>query len=210
MPIALACDRCGAELPPDAAHGPVQCAYCGATSVPEPRVVEKVVERVVMVGRGAGSAETDALRRALRASVESLACPRCDNALVEGRTGEHTLRGCETCGGIFLEPKTVAALEKTRDEMILHAAVRFMPIRMPFVAPRRSALTCPFCKVSLVRLDLGETGHSIDTCATHGTFFDRGEVPVFADLCQERRAGAVTNEDLENAGIPQGVSWWSK
>lgn len=204
MPIALACARCGAELPAEAANGPATCAYCGTTSVPMPRVVEKVVERVVVISAHDRQRLTDAL------GGPRLTCPRCANALVEGHSGQHLLRGCETCGGVFLEPGAVAELERTRDEGILRAVVRFMPIRMPFAPSLRVALSCPVCKSALVRRDLGETGHSMDTCEAHGTFFDRGEVVAFADLCQERRAGEVSSEDLENAGIPGGRSWWKR
>jgi Zn-finger nucleic acid-binding protein len=172
--------------------------------VPAPRVVEKVVERIVVISADARQRLSDAL------GGPRLPCPRCANALVEGRSGPHLLRGCKTCGGVFLEPAAVAELERTRDEGILRAVVRFMPIRMPFAPSLRTALSCPVCKSALVRQDLGETGHSMDSCESHGTFFDRGEVVAFADLCQERRAGDVSAEDLENAGIPRGLSWWKR
>jgi hypothetical protein len=204
MPVVLACERCGAELPPEAAHGPAQCAYCGTTSVPAPRVVERVVERIVVVPGG----DVEAGARARSAGLPQalgLPCPRCGSHLAEGRTPGHTLRGCRTCGGVFLEPQTVAALERERDEMVLHTVKGFMPI-FSYPTDQRPLLSCPICRLALVRLDLAETGHSINTCEKHGSFFDRGGVPVFADLCQARRAGEVTEEDLENAGVKKG--WW--
>ena len=202
MPVALDCERCGAELPPAAAHGPAQCQYCGTTSVPAPRVVEKVVERIVVVPQsdaGASGRAGDLLGAARPP------CPRCGNDLATVRTPQHTLRGCRTCGGVLLEPQTVATLERTRDEMILHAVKGVMPI-FSYPLDQRPLLSCPLCKTALLRRDLGETGHSINTCEQHGTFFDRGGVVAFADLCQERRAGEVSEEDLENAGVKKG--WW--
>jgi len=194
MLTALSCERCGAELPSDAASAAVQCRYCGATSVPVPRVVERVVERVVVVeaaGRQSGS-------------TTNVPCPRCGHALGERSTGQHLVRGCETCGGVFLEPSGVTTLEQTRDESILRTAASFIRLLMPFALDRRPALTCPFCRQALRRRDLGETGHSIDTCDQHGTFFDRGELLAFADFCRERRAGELSDDDLENAGIKKG------
>jgi uncharacterized Zn finger protein (UPF0148 family) len=204
MPMALACERCGAELPPEAANGPVSCAYCGTTSVPAPRVIEKIVERIVVISERDRANVADVL------GAPRVPCSRCGNALVEAQTGPHTVRGCETCGGVFLEPQAVAVLEGSRDDGILRAVARFMPLFVRFSPSLRSALSCPFCKTALVRRDLGETGHAMDSCETHGTFFDRGEVVAFADLCQERRAGEVSDEDLENAGVPRGFGWWKK
>jgi len=192
---ALECDRCGAELPPEAASGAVQCRYCGTTSVPAPRVIEKVRERVVLVP-GDGSS---------RERTPGVACPRCGHDLVEKRTPEHVLRGCQNCGGAFLEPATVEALQRTRDEMLLGIVKHLGPLLVRSM-DRRPPLDCPFCHNRLKRLDLGETGHAINTCETHGTFFDRDGVVAFADFCQERRAGEISEDDLENAGIKKG--WW--
>ena len=139
-----------------------------------------------------------------------MACPRCGNTLAEQLVGSHTLRGCETCGGMFLEPAAVETLERTRDEAILRAAARFMPIRLPVPPSLRLLLSCPFCQIPLVRLELGETGHAMDICSSHGTFFERGELLAFADLCQQRRAGDVSAEDLAKAGILGGLGWWKK
>ena len=205
MAIALGCERCGAELPPEAAHGPVQCAYCGTTSVPAPRVIEKLVERIVVVPGAHGGSTQGGLP-----GTGSVLCPRCGNGFVEGRTVSHTVRGCETCGGVFLDTAAVEALEKTRDAGILHSIKRFTTFLMPFAMDRRQALSCPICQTPFLRRDLGETGHSIDTCQTHGTFFDRGEVTAFADFCEQRRAGEVSDEDLKNAGVPKGFGFWKK
>jgi hypothetical protein len=111
---------------------------------------------------------------------------------------------------VFLEPATVEALERTRDDAVLQAVARLMPIRLPFSPSLRAQLSCPLCQIPLVRLDLGETGHAMDICASHGTFFDRGELVAFADLCQQRRAGDASVEGRENSGILGGFGRWTK
>jgi len=65
------------------------------------------------------------------------------------------------------------------------------------------------CQLPLDRSDLGETGHSVDSCATHGTFFDRGEVRAFVNYHRELRAGELSDADLSAAGLP-GRGWFHK
>lgn len=80
-------------------------------------------------------------------------------------------------------------LEKVRDEELVKAVLRTHRILMPFPLDRRPLLSCPHCQGALVRKDLGETGHAVDICQAHGVFFDRGEVPAFAEFLAARRAG---------------------
>ncbi|MGO9836666.1 MAG: zf-TFIIB domain-containing protein [Polyangiaceae bacterium] len=171
-------------------------------------MIEKVVERIVAAPRSDGGAEVRA-RRAVPES-EAATCPRCAFPLVERPVGTHTVRGCDTCGGVFLEPQTVAVLERARDEAIMYSIARFLRVFVAYPMDRRPMLRCPFCQTPLVRRDLGETGCSIDSCATHGTFFDRGVVTTFVDLCEQRRAGDISEEDLANAGVKRGFGWWKK
>jgi hypothetical protein len=39
-------------------------------------------------------------------------------------------------------------------------------------------------------------------CAEHGTWFDGEELPLFIRTFAEARAGEVTTEDLNAAGVP--------
>ena len=180
MSQALKCGHCGAPLPAEAARVEATCAYCGTTSSPAPRVVERVVERVLVV---------PATGAPVPAAVV-VHCPRCGNAFTEGRLREHRILGCQTCGGVFLEKPAVALLERHRDEELLQAVLRTLRILMPFRTDRRPALSCPHCQQKLERRDLGESGHAVDICSPHGVFFDRGEVTAFAEFLAERRARA--------------------
>jgi len=201
MPTALCCERCGAPLPAEAVTVSVSCGYCGTTSVPAPQVVERVVQRIVVQ-------QVDARGRELHAGESSaLRCPRCAEAFHSTQSGEHTLFACRNCGGVFLDAVCVALLTRRADEAILYAASRAVRALAPYPNNRRGALCCPVCRVNLARADLGETGHSVDSCTTHGTFFDRGEVQAFADYHRELRAGDISAEDLSAAGLP-GRGWF--
>jgi hypothetical protein len=69
----------------------------------------------------------------------------------------------------------------------------------------RPAIACPFCSYEFGRRDLGETGHVIHARDTHGGLFDRDALQTFAEICRERRAGSVSDEDLANAGMKRGL-----
>src|SRR5258706_16409259 len=90
----LLCPKCGAPLPEDAARSMAVCGFCGVVSTPSaPKIVERVVERVVVV-QGAPQANVP---------PGVFVCPRCAAPLFEGKAGEILLRGCGVCGRIWLD-----------------------------------------------------------------------------------------------------------
>jgi len=198
MTTALTCPTCGGPLPAEAAHAVIHCPFCGGVTKPPPRVVREVVERIVVAER------TDSEEKS------TLHCPRCGNAFHEGGAGDHKLFGCRTCGGVWLEQHAVARLEQAVDQGIFDAALRTVRIPMPYPHDRRREITCPVCAQRLARRHLGDTGHSVDSCASHGSFFDRGELEAFAKFHEDRRVGEVTEDDLEAAGLPTGFGFWKK
>jgi Zn-finger nucleic acid-binding protein len=192
------CAGCGAGLPPEAARAPVTCAYCGATSAPAPQVVERVVERIVVV----------APQVAPGAPAEArVHCPRCAAGLVERRIGPGLVAGCKTCGGLWLETSVVERLRATHDDALE------TELRRPFgvvialgPTPNRHAnISCPVCSGPLHRVEVPDTIHSIDVCEAHGTWFDARELPIVIDAFKATRAGVVTDDDLESAGVGGGL-----
>ena len=192
----LACARCGAVLPPGAAHAPVACPYCGATSVPPP--TERVVERVVVA---VAPGETGPPR---------LRCPRCAEGLTERRVHSSVLAGCKRCGGLWLDAASVARLTRARDEELERAARRVngVFVRTGAVPNRMAAISCPVCAAPLRRVEIPDSMHSVDTCDAHGTWFDRDngdELQMFVTAFEAARAGEVTDEDLRHAGVAGGA-----
>ncbi|MEP7127153.1 MAG: zf-TFIIB domain-containing protein [Byssovorax sp.] len=188
MSVDLACSRCGAPLPPNAASAVATCAYCGATAAPRPRVVEHIVERITVVAPPLGA-------------DGSLRCPRCAEGLREGGSDEKVLHGCPRCGGMWVDNATVERLRDAQDPDFEDIARRLVPVVMH--SPRRSPeIACPVCRASMRRSQLADTMHAIDVCDAHGTWFDRDELSTFVRAFAEQRAGEIDDEDLEAAGIP--------
>ena len=179
------CGHCGGTLPYEAAYQAVVCPFCGTTAAPKPRVVE--VERVV-VQAAPGT-------RGL--------CPRCAESLRETLVNDVAFRACERCGGLWLDNATVDRLSKARDQDVEDAARRAIGIVMHRIdcTPR---VGCPECSKTMVRKEIPETIHYLDTCPEHGTWFDYRELPMFVQVFADRRAGEITEDDLQAAGVERG------
>jgi hypothetical protein len=88
-----------------------------------------------------------------------------------------------------------------RDPDVEEAARRAIGIVMHRIdcAPR---VACPDCSKVMVRKELPDTIHYLDTCPEHGTWFDFRELPMFVSVFAERRAGQLDADDLRAAGLP--------
>ena len=106
-------------------------------------------------------------------SSPPLACPACQCSLREA----HPTLGvfaCDACGGIWTDHAATEALRTSADGSITSVskeAAAHAPTSAP-AGPRRRR--CPDCRHHLQRTTL--RGVEIDTCGTHGTWFDRGEI----------------------------------
>ncbi len=196
---ALLCDRCGADLPAEAARSSVSCPFCGATCAPPARVVERMVEELVLVpvsGRG-----------------DAPACPRCGEALRRHAVGwgsemdpteqRGVVLGCPACGGVMVDAATVAHLRTARAPAVEDVAHRLSAAGVPLVPRvREAAIQCPLCAAPLQRESIFGSIWAVDACAEHGTWFDRRELESYAQIWWQRRRGDVDDEGLETAGIP--------
>lgn len=187
----LVCPACGAPSPAEAAHQPTTCRFCGATRVPVPREVERVVEKVVVVG-GPGP------------EPEGPGCPRCSRALEAVRSGARGVSVCTRCGGVWVDKDTADYLARVSDPD-LEVAVRRSVGVVISVAPAQRVATvfCPVCDQATRHVDLPNTGQGIDVCDAHGTWFDRDELTLFVEGARDARAGEISGDDLGSAGVPQ-------
>ncbi len=192
----LCCARCGATLPPDASRAATTCPFCGATAVPTPRVVERVVERVVVA---APSVEEGGLHR----------CPRCAAALHEARAtspqGDAVLHGCRTCGGVFLDRANIARFGKDdhRAEALARSIIGPIAVgRLLGTAPdERAQISCPICARFMRRVGVQFTQVEVDLCDDHGAWLDAGEIGAFLRPPTEDPAHELTPEELAAAGL---------
>lgn len=184
----ILCARCGAPLPAHAAHTTVTCTFCGTSATPAPKVVERVVDRVVVVPSAPGGAP----------GVPP--CPRCAEPTVRLEVRDEVVYACAKCGGALLATAQVGKLRAARDEDLGDAVRRASPIAMPLVR-RRGALSCPACTGPMRQEEVYGTVYLMHTCDAHGTFFERSAMEAFMHLWAERRAGDITDEELEALGI---------
>lgn len=95
-------------------------------------------------------------------------CPRCSGVglFVGEARGLHP-RACGACGGVWLPPDEAARLLR--------------PLFTPGGLPGGpSPLRCPDCSSAMTEWTVGATDIALDTCAAHGTWFDRSEVEALA------------------------------
>jgi Zn-finger nucleic acid-binding protein len=121
----------------------------------------------------------------------------------EKRIGPGLAAGCRSCGGLWLDTAIVARLRATRDEE-LETALRkpFGVVIVMNPTPNRNAkISCPECSGPLRWIELPDSPSGIDVCDAHGTWFDARELAVFLENESAARAGEVTTEDMEAAGV---------
>ncbi|HSQ62324.1 MAG TPA: zf-TFIIB domain-containing protein [Polyangiaceae bacterium] len=179
MATSEQCPTCGGPLPAGSGDETV-CSFCGARvsrKPPAPKVVERVVERVVIVERGEGPT-----------GRSSLVCPRCSEALFEGKAQDTELFGCGKCGGVWLDNLGSQRLVNALDQGVLAMGDRAAAVGTAQTNTSASA-ACPVCREALARKTF--SGVEIDVCTAHGTWFDRGEMRRVANEVQSARIAAA-------------------
>ncbi|MEA2748031.1 MAG: Transcription factor zinc-finger [Myxococcales bacterium] len=114
-------------------------------------------------------------------------CPSCHNALTPLPT-TLSMWGCFACGGVWLGPEAaVHVMRGLGDEVEQNlAAASVETARRSFVpAPDSGSRECPTCGLVMSHLPVGDI--VIDSCPTHGSFFDRDEVQAVVDACRRLR-----------------------
>ncbi len=119
---------------------------------------------------------------------QTFSCPSCANALTTLRSAL-PISGCLTCGGMWLGPEASVHVMRGLDDALEHdvAALSEETARRSLVPSVDSgSRACPTCNLVMSRLDVGPV--TVDSCATHGTWFDRHEVGHVARVCRKLRA----------------------
>jgi Zn-finger nucleic acid-binding protein len=116
-----------------------------------------------------------------------LTCPRCRVALHFGSTRSGPMYGCGHCGGIWLDRAMSDRLTRALDSDTLalaDAASHHAQSRVETSAP----LSCPGCGAALTRQNVANARVEVDSCASHGTWFDRDELQKVARAFAAARA----------------------
>lgn len=95
-------------------------------------------------------------------------CPRCPGVglFVGEARGLHP-RACGACGGVWLPPDEAARILRPL-------------FTLGGLPGRPSPLRCPDCASAMTEWTVGATDIALDSCAAHGTWFDRSEVEALA------------------------------
>lgn len=102
-------------------------------------------------------------------------CPRCiATPLLAGESRGMHLHACGQCGGVWLGPDEAARILR--------------PLFTPGGLPGQpSPLRCPHCSQGMTEWTVGATGVLLDSCPSHGTWFDRDEIEQLAAAAAEMR-----------------------
>lgn len=137
--------------------------------------------------------------------TSTASCPACGGRLTVLKS---TLQasGCEVCGGLLLGPEAAVhvmkglgdALETEMTEVGARHE-RTSVTRAPFDAGVRE---CPSCGNLMMRVVIGHI--VVETCAAHGTWFDREELGAVVDVCRDLKRVQLEGESLSAEDIAMG------
>src|SRR6476469_7121919 len=164
----LNCPMCGAAAQSDA----TKCEHCGArlATVACPSCFGMIFE---------GSRFCPLCgARADRAAVESsgLPCPKCEVELQKVIVGKAVLCECAKCEGLWLD---ILSFEEICTDREQQAALLGIAVVLPPPPPPDKVryIKCPKCLEMMQRQNFaGCSGVVIDTCRTHGAWFDAKEL----------------------------------
>jgi Zn-finger nucleic acid-binding protein len=114
--------------------------------------------------------------------------------------------GCNACGGLWLEPEAAVhvmqGLGDALDSELAATSKNQSRVSKSPAPPDAGSRACPRCAQPMMRVVVGET--TVDTCAAHGTWFDKNELDGVVAACRKMRA-AQAPED-ENVITADGVA----
>lgn len=192
----MVCASCGNEVDTSGAFpgGTVTCA-CGAQV------------RVPPAPPPPPAPASTAAHAAASAPVST--CPRCDGGLDVREAEGVIVAACARGHGLFI---THAALRAAKTEGL--AAVRVLDAAPPSpLADDTTHLRCPRCREAMAHGPYGGSGGAedpviVDVCATHGTWFDAGELRAALTLRATKKpiAPAAPDDLMRRAGATLDVA----
>ncbi len=149
----------------------------------------------------------------------TLACPRCHEPLLVARSPNAELHGCRLCGGIWLDGSAAQRLTHALEgpELgLVDAAARHASRAANLLEP----VHCPVCATPCMRWNAGG-GVEVDTCRSHGTWFDASELRRIAQAALVSRAygqnltgrapppprAATTAQGDSDSSVASDVGW---
>src|SRR6478736_3312434 len=185
MPASLNCPNCGAA----ANDGATTCEYCGTGLI-------SIACRACFGAMFAGAqfcphcgAKAEQAREVDQSTVR---CPGCGGDMKHQQLGETLMHECAACGSAWLTPETFTKLVADREARSAAATSgaaaaglsKPKPFRLTGTATRY--VHCPVCDAMMNRVNFGDTsGVIVDTCATHGIWFERDELHAILTFVEQ-------------------------
>jgi hypothetical protein len=114
--------------------------------------------------------------------------------------------GCNACGGLWLEPEAAVhvmqGLGDALDTDLAATSKNQSRVSRSPAPPDTGSRACPRCAQPMMRVVVGET--MVDTCAAHGTWFDKNELDGVVKACRKMRASQAPDDP--NPITPEGVA----
>ena len=130
---------------------------------------------------------------AVDADQSTLRCPGCGGDMRHERLSDKaTIFECSGCGSAWLTPKVFDTLVTDREARgatgqngaAAGGLTKAKPIWVADTATRY--LHCPVCDALMNRVNFGDTsGVIVDTCATHGIWFERDELHAIMSFVEQ-------------------------
>ena len=188
MPATLNCPSCGAA----ANDGATTCEYCGSGLV---AIACRACFGAMFAGAQFCPHCGAKAEQAKQTDQSTLACPGCGGEMRHAQVnGDTTMYECAGCGAAWLTPdmftKLCADREARGDAVASSAAASGLDKRKPMRLAATGAVTryvrCPVCNARMNRVNFGDTsGVIVDTCTTHGIWFERDELHAILTFVEE-------------------------
>jgi Zn-finger nucleic acid-binding protein len=186
MPATLNCPNCGAA----ANESDATCEYCGSGLV---AVACRECFGAMFAGAQFCPHCGAKAEQAKEADQSTVRCPGCGGEMRHAQIDDATtMYECAADGSAWLTPEMFTKLcadRETRGTAAASGAAagglkKPKPFRLASVATRY--VHCPVCKAIMNRVNFGDTsGVIVDTCATHGIWFERDELHAILSFVEQ-------------------------
>ncbi len=125
-------------------------------------------------------------------------CPRCRTSLESIAVGEAELSECGRCSGLWMTVEAFEELCTDRDEQ--SAVLQYKGRGANSAAPVKvTYVPCPVCSELMNRSNFARaSGIIIDTCKSHGVWFDADELPRIVAFIRDGGMGIARQRELRD------------
>ena len=126
-------------------------------------------------------------------------CPRCSVPLEPLIIGDTSLRECHNCSGLWMTIASFEELCSDRDEQSAVLDFQRGRDRIPVDTLKISYVPCPVCTDLMNRSNFARaSGVIIDTCRTHGVWFDADELPRIVSFIRDGGMRTARQRELRD------------